>query len=294
MTAQPAISLGIPVYNGVSGIRPLIESLLGGRFSDVQLIVNDNGSTDGTTDVLRELERSDSRLSIGYFPENRGVQANFNEVLSKAEGALFKWCAVNDVILPGYLESIVPFMANHPEVTLGHCRYDFTDGDHRFSRGSNAKRVFDQKIVARTTHRIPAVRVDGSLRHYGYGGHFFGVHRTELLHRVGAHAEYAGTDRVITAELAAFGPFYWDDSLLWSCFCPNVDPVNYVDYGLQDGDRYPDLDAKLMSRATYLSLDRSTSAPISAVLHARQWERRLRTMAANPGKWRRVAGLPGH
>jgi glycosyltransferase involved in cell wall biosynthesis len=276
MNAVPAISLGIPVYNGARGITQLITSILADPFENLELIVNDNGSTDGTADLLSDLRGSDPRLQVGHFSENRGVQANFNEVFKPARSPLFKWCAVNDIIQPGYFESIVSHLQQHPQVTLGHCRYNFTDGESTFVRGSNQKRVFDTKLVPRTTHRLPAVRVDGNLRHYGYGGHFFGVHRTELLARLGAHAEYAGTDRVLTAELAAFGPFFWEPEVLWSCFCPQVDPVDYVaDYGLKDGVDYPDLDAKLLERGHMRSLTPGVSSAVNVTLRARRWERRI-------------------
>jgi glycosyltransferase involved in cell wall biosynthesis len=159
-SAVPAISLGIPVYNGVRFIRPLIESLLSDPFDDLEVIVNDNGSTDGTADVLAEMRGADPRLTINRFDTNRGVQANFNEVLLRSRASLFKWCAVGDLVLPGYLETAVSHLQRHPATTLAHCRYDFTDGTARFASGSNKKRRFQESCRRLHTGSLPFALTD--------------------------------------------------------------------------------------------------------------------------------------
>jgi glycosyltransferase involved in cell wall biosynthesis len=275
-SAVPAISLGIPVYNGVRFIRPLIESLLADPFDKLEVIVNDNGSTDGTADVLADLRGFDPRLTINRFDANRGVQANFNEVLLRSRAPLFKWCAVGDLVLPGYIDAAVSHLQHHPETTIAHCRYDFTDGIERFATGTNKKRRFHERIMSTTTSSIAAVRVDGCLRYFGYGGHFFGVHRRDLLLSLGAHAEYAGTDWVVTAELAALGPFHWEQEKLWSCYCPPEEPIDYESYGLTDGANFIDIDMKIIERDYIAQAGRVNAALIRATLRSRHVERRGR------------------
>jgi glycosyltransferase involved in cell wall biosynthesis len=247
--ARPTLSLGIPVYNGVRWIDDLVTSILSDEFTDIELLISDNGSTDGTADRVRELAGADPRVTANLFHTNQGVQANFNWLIDHARADLFKWCAVGDLIRPGYLTTMVNVMRSQPDRVLAHCRYDFHDGTNTMSRGISHKRYFDERIIPSTTSRIPAQRVIGALRYYAYGGHFFGVHRRDLLVKLGAHAAYAGTDRVLTAELARYGRYHWTDDVLWSCFAPEIDTVDYVaDYGLLDGKDYPDIERLVRQR----------------------------------------------
>jgi glycosyltransferase involved in cell wall biosynthesis len=268
--ARPTLSLGIPVYNGERWITDLVKTILSDEFSDLELLISDNGSTDGTAERIKELAGTDSRLTINLFPTNQGVQANFNWLIDHASAELFKWCAVGDLIRPGYLSAMVRVMQTQPQQVLAHCRYDFHNGTQTMSRGISHKRYFDERIIGATTSRVQARRVIGALRYYAYGGHFFGVHRRDLLVKLGAHAAYAGTDRVLTAELARYGTFHWNDDMLWSCFAPEIDTVDYVaDYGLLDGKDYPDIE-QLVQQRGFATGNGAAGLSTSAALQVRR------------------------
>ena len=277
MSARPELSLAIPVYNGAqAGIGSLIENLLRDPFDRIEVIVSDNGSTDATSDILADLDGTDPRLQIHRFATNQGIQANFNKVLQLSRGTYFKWCAAGDLILPGYLERMVTHLRASPTTTVAHCVFDFTDGTQRMERGTHWRRAFDRRIIDATTHRLAAVRVRGNFRFYGYGGHFFGVHRRALVERLGGHAEYAGTDRVLTSELAALGPFHWDPDVLWSCYCPPVEKADYVEDGLIDGDDYPDIEKIFLHRNRFAELRTPQAASIRALLGSERFAIRIR------------------
>ena len=227
---RPSLTLGIPVFNGMQGgVVPLIESLLADDFDDFELIVSDNGSTDGTWDALGGLARSDSRMRLNRFEDNRGVIANFNHLLETAAGDLFKWCAVGDVIRPDFLTSTVGRLRASPECVIAHSRYDFTDGLTFFSSTNDDRRFFDDAIIA-ATHSAAAVRrVCGAIEHHGYGGHLYGVIRTAAARRCGMHPDRSEGDRILLARLAAQGRFAWDERVLWSCHVPieTLSPAHY-------------------------------------------------------------------
>lgn len=103
----PQVSIGMPVYNGVPFIREALDSLLAQTFTDFELIISDNASTDGTEAICREYAAKDARIRYVRQSENRGAAANFQFVLDEAVGEYFMWAAADDVWLPKFIETCV-------------------------------------------------------------------------------------------------------------------------------------------------------------------------------------------
>src|SRR4051812_3389434 len=97
MTHQPRLSIGLPVYNGERYVAQAVESLLGQTYSDFELIVCDNASTDGTEAILRKLAGSDSRVRYHRNDVNIGATPNFNRAFALARSPYFKWSAHDDL-----------------------------------------------------------------------------------------------------------------------------------------------------------------------------------------------------
>jgi len=92
----PKVSIGMPVYNGEPYIREALDSLLAQTFTDFELIISDNASTDNTESICREYAAKDPRIRYIRQPENRGAIANFKFVLDQARGEYFMWAAHDD------------------------------------------------------------------------------------------------------------------------------------------------------------------------------------------------------
>ncbi|OHB34086.1 MAG: hypothetical protein A2Y09_05285 [Planctomycetes bacterium GWA2_39_15] len=97
----------MPVYNGEKYIREAVDSLLAQTFTDLELIISDNASTDGTEAICREYAARDTRIRYIRQRENRGVVANFQFVLAKAIGEYFMWAAADDVWDIIYIETLL-------------------------------------------------------------------------------------------------------------------------------------------------------------------------------------------
>ena len=74
--AQPVVSVGLPVYNGESFLEQTIESVLGQTFTDLELIISDNASTDDTEKICRRFAERDSRIRYYRNPDNLGAARN--------------------------------------------------------------------------------------------------------------------------------------------------------------------------------------------------------------------------
>lgn len=106
-TPSPKVSIGMPVYNGEKYIREALDSLLAQTFTDFELIISDNASTDGTEAICREYVARDLRIRYVRQSENRGAAANFQFVLDESRGDYFMWAAADDSWLPTFLTESV-------------------------------------------------------------------------------------------------------------------------------------------------------------------------------------------
>ncbi|MCX7817495.1 MAG: glycosyltransferase [Syntrophales bacterium] len=93
---SPRVSIGMPVYNGARYIRGAIDSIIDQTFTDFELIISDNSSTDETEQICRYYESIDPRITYIRQAENRGPIWNFNYVLNSARAEYFMWAAADD------------------------------------------------------------------------------------------------------------------------------------------------------------------------------------------------------
>lgn len=104
---MPKVSIGMPVYNGDQFICKALDSLLAQTFTDFELIISDNGSTDDTEKICRKYAERDSRIKYVRQLENRGGMWNFQFVLSEASAKYFMWAAHDDEWDPLWLETLL-------------------------------------------------------------------------------------------------------------------------------------------------------------------------------------------
>lgn len=101
--ASPLISVAMPVYNCEKYLAEAINSILAQTFTDFELIIIDDGSTDNSLQVLQEFQQKDARIRL-VSRENKNVAATLNEIISLARG---KWIArmdQDDIALPQRFE----------------------------------------------------------------------------------------------------------------------------------------------------------------------------------------------
>jgi glycosyltransferase involved in cell wall biosynthesis len=92
----PTVSIGMPVYNGAKYIREALDSLLAQTFTDFELIISDNASTDATQEICQEYAEQDSRIRYIRQSTNMGAMPNFTFVLDEARAEYFMWVAHDD------------------------------------------------------------------------------------------------------------------------------------------------------------------------------------------------------
>lgn len=205
-THVPRLSIGLPVYNGENYLSQALDSLLGQTFTDFELIISDNASTDATAEICRRYAAMDERIRYIRQPRNCGAVPNQNIVLEEARGELFKWAAHDDLYGKELLERCVEVLDRHPEVVLCHADMAYIDGD-----GDLLQRY--TYTMATDSPSAPA-RFRSILFTNG-GDDEYGVIRTEVLRRVRPYDSYYNAGRPFVAEIALNGPFRQVPELLF-------------------------------------------------------------------------------
>lgn len=131
MAPIPLISVCIPVYNGEPHIHETIESVQKQTFSDFELLIQDNASTDATWELLVRLAAQDSRISLARNPSNLGMSGNWNAVIDRARGKYAMLLSADDLLMPDFLlrclaeferEPVEAVTANHLYLEEGKTR----------------------------------------------------------------------------------------------------------------------------------------------------------------------------
>ena len=112
LRGTPRVSVLMPSYNHAPFVAQAIESVLGQSFEDLELIVTDDGSTDGTPDIVRRYR--DPRLSLEIFPQNQGACQATNRCLERARGEYIALLNSDDYYMPGKLARQVAIMDRRP------------------------------------------------------------------------------------------------------------------------------------------------------------------------------------
>jgi len=107
------LSIGMPVYNGELFIERAIESILSQTFTDFELIISDNASTDSTQEICQNFSKMDNRIRIFKQEKNIGIHRNFYFLLSQAKGEYFAWAAVDDYLDKDFMEKNLKVLASH-------------------------------------------------------------------------------------------------------------------------------------------------------------------------------------
>lgn len=125
-SATPAVSICIPVYQGAEHVGRAVRSALAQTFDDFELVVRDNGSTDGTSDVVRAF--GDPRIRLERCEDVAPLPENWNRAVALCRAPLVKVVCADDVLAPDCLARQVPAMED-PAIALSAGRIDMLDED---------------------------------------------------------------------------------------------------------------------------------------------------------------------
>jgi glycosyltransferase involved in cell wall biosynthesis len=205
MRSVRRVSIGIPVYNGERYLAACLDSLLAQTFTDFEILVSDNCSTDRTREISLAYARRDARVRYSRNERNIGHFANHALVVERATGAYFRWMAYDDLCSPRHLERCVAALDNAPEAVLAYTRTTFVDERDGELVEIRSHAYRDDRVDL--PMESPVRRLLGLVRGLGFCNVFYGLIRTDVLRATSIIKPVYGADRILLAELAARGRF---------------------------------------------------------------------------------------
>jgi glycosyltransferase involved in cell wall biosynthesis len=230
----PLVCIGLPVFNGAAFVGAALDSILAQSFTDFEVIVSDNCSTDATSVIVGNFMNRDSRIRYVQNERNIGANQNFNRVFGHSRSPFFKWATHDDLLAPDWLERCVSLMRADPSVVVAHTASRMVDED-----GYPLKVALDGAVIDRYGRKLlpmeplrlaessdPAKRYRDVLRRMSWYLPCLGLIRSETLKRTRMLQPFYGGDAALLAELALLGRFSQHPDPLYIKRCHSGITVN--------------------------------------------------------------------
>lgn len=120
-SSQPLVSILVPTYNREAYIADCIDSALNQTYSNIEVVVVDNCSTDRTFQICLEFQAKDLRVKVFQNSQNIGPVRNWQKCAEKAEGLYVKVLFSDDELLPTCIEELVQSIESNHAVGIAYC-----------------------------------------------------------------------------------------------------------------------------------------------------------------------------
>jgi len=128
----PKISVLVPVFNGEPFLAECLDSVLAQDFADYELLIGDNGSTDGTVAIIERYAARDPRIRWWRNSRNLGMGGNFNVCLQQSRGDYVKYVLHDDKLMaPNALRLMAAALDKHPSAAMAVSATRLLDGQSR-------------------------------------------------------------------------------------------------------------------------------------------------------------------
>ncbi len=196
---RPMVSIGLAVYNGEKFLQEAIDSILNQTFTDFELIISDNASTDRTSEICQKYLSQDQRIRYSRNETNIGGANNENLTFKLSKGKYFRWAAHDDKMAPQLLEKCVEIMERHPDIVLCHTMIvEMDEHGHPDKTTSRNNGVFEKAY-----QRFAAIALSDDFLEETYG-----LMRSEILGKTHLQANYTASDRTLMCEMSLYGRFH--------------------------------------------------------------------------------------
>jgi glycosyltransferase involved in cell wall biosynthesis len=128
---NPAVQVFVPVYNGEAFLEECLRSILNQTYSNLDIVVIDNASTDRSASIVHAMD--DPRIRYRYEAEHVGLAANLNRCMSAPDPGVPYFCIVHadDRLVPTYVERVLAIAETQPDASVFFTAGSLMDDDGR-------------------------------------------------------------------------------------------------------------------------------------------------------------------
>lgn len=177
------VSIIVPVYNMERYVGFCVDSILAQTYSNIEIILVDDGSTDGSAGICERYKNQDARIKV-IHKKNGGVSAARNDGIASCSGDWITFVDSDDYIAPEFIEKLHNAAENKAEISSCCCMVCFDDREfeeHFFS--SSKLYTDDKKELYLQMIREDSCRPDKRPVHAGIGIAWGKLYKRELLER---------------------------------------------------------------------------------------------------------------
>ena len=146
------VSVVMPVHNALPYLDAAIQSILDQSFRDFEFVIYDDGSTDGSTDALRQWAARDERIRLVFGTRNLGPAGSSNFVVEQSTAPIVARMDADDISHPDRLAEQIALLEARPGVALVGTLSDVIDSTGRLIRGPDTWRIRGKSWFAPFPH----------------------------------------------------------------------------------------------------------------------------------------------
>ena len=206
---RPLVSIGMPIYNGEPHMRTALDSLLAQDHHNFELVISENGSTDGTRAICREYADRDTRVRVHHQRQHVPAIENFKTALELAKGDYFMWAATDDYWYPEFVRKAVDELERNPDagVAMSAIERVWDTGEPM----DQIRFVDDDDVNGKSYYAT----IKGVTSTKKYNLFIYGLFRTDLLREAMRFVpQVPAWDRLVMCQIALATRFRYVDSIL--------------------------------------------------------------------------------
>ena len=178
------VSVVLPVYNGERDLKKSIESVLNQTYKNLELILVNDGSTDGTLEIMESFAAKDSRIRI-INQENKKLPTALSVGFREAKGEFFTWTSADNIMLPDCLEIMVDDLKRKPDVAMVYGNMRLIDARGHIKRG---KFWFEKPLFSGNVRFPKDAKALNTYANNTIGAAF--LYRAEAAYLLGDYSKY--------------------------------------------------------------------------------------------------------